>query len=108
MSDWLDVCGEEELATGEHRMVDADGVMIAVFRLQEGYAAIEDVCTHDYVPFVEAGAQVEDGAITCPFHGARFCLRSGAVLMPPAYEELTTFPVRLVDGRVQVRDDRWD
>ena len=46
--------------------------------------------------------------ITCPLHGAEFCLRTGEVLTPPAYEPLTTFPVRVHDGAVQVRDPRWD
>jgi len=43
-----------------------------------------------------------------PRHGARFDLRTGAVTAPPAYEPVAVFPVRVVDGMVQVRDDRWD
>ena len=31
-----------------------------------------------------------------------------AVLAPPAYEPIATFPVRVHEGMVQVKDDRWD
>ncbi len=55
-----------------------------------------------------SGGCIVDGAIECPRHGARFCLRTGKVLSPPAYEPLHLFPVRIEDGNVSVRDDRWD
>ena len=45
---------------------------------------------------------------TCPRHGAQFDVRTGEVVTPPAYEPTTTFPVRVVEGMVQVTDDRWD
>ena len=37
---------------------------------------------------------------------ASVCGRTGEVLSPPAYEPLPTFPVRVHDGTVQVRDPR--
>ena len=56
---------------------------------------------------ISSGCIVDD-AIECPRHGARFCLRTGEALSPPAYEGLHVFPVRIEDGFVCVRDDRWD
>ena len=52
--------------------------------------------------------RIVDGSIECPRHGARFDIRTGEVTAPPAYEPVDTFPVQVVDGLVQVRDDRWD
>ena len=46
--------------------------------------------------------------IICPRHGARFCVKTGAVKCAPAYEDIATFPIRIEQGRLQVRDDRWD
>ena len=37
----------------------------------------------------------------CPLHGARFELASGRC-MGGAYKDLRTFPVRVVDGQVEV------
>jgi 3-phenylpropionate/trans-cinnamate dioxygenase ferredoxin subunit len=45
--------------------------------------------------------------VVCPRHGARFNIRTGAVTAPPAYEGVHAFPVRVEDGQVLVRDDRW-
>jgi 3-phenylpropionate/trans-cinnamate dioxygenase ferredoxin subunit len=106
MSQWVDVAALGELAPGEHRVVEADGVEIAVFNLAGEYHAIENVCTHDGGTL--SGGWLDGEAIVCPRHGARFSVKTGAVLAPPAYEPVHTFPIRIHDGRIQVRDDRWD
>ncbi len=106
MSDWVTVAKVGELAPGSHRVVDVDGASVVVFNLGGDYYAIEDVCTHDGGEL--AGGIVDGDQIECPRHGARFCIRTGAVLAPPAYEPVATFPVRVENGVVQVRDNRWD
>jgi len=106
MSDWIDVCPAEALPPGEHVVVDVDGSEVAVFNIDGRYHAIEDVCTHDGAEI--ASGELEGDVIVCPRHGARFCLRTGEVLSPPAYEDLHVFPLRIDDGIIQVRDDRWD
>ena len=106
MSDWVSVARAEELAPGGFRIVDVDGAQVVVFNLDGQYYAIEDVCTHDGGQLT--GGYVEGDQIVCPRHGARFCIRNGEALSPPAYEPTATFPVRVEDGMVQVRDTRWD
>ncbi len=106
MSVWVDVGRADEIAPGEHRLVDADGTQIAVFNLGGEFFAIEDVCTHDGGELLSG--RVEGDQVICPRHGARFCIRTGAALTPPAYEPAPRFPVRVQAGVVQVRDDRWD
>ena len=106
MDGWTRVCARDEMAPGEHRVVDADGTMIAVFNVDGDLYAIEDVCTHD-------GGELTGGAlngheIECPRHGARFDIRTGVALCAPAYEPTAKFPVKLEDGVVYTRDDRWD
>lgn len=70
------------------------------------YYAIEDMCTHDGGEL--ASGAVEGDEVVCPRHGARFCIKSGKALTPPAYEDVHSFPVRVENGVVQVRDDRDD
>ena len=106
MSDWISVAKVGEIAPGGHRVIDVDGTHIAVFNLGGEYYAIEDVCTHDGGEL--AGGIVDGDQIECMRHGARFCIRTGAVMAPPAYEPVAKFPVRVQDGEIQVRDDRWD
>jgi 3-phenylpropionate/trans-cinnamate dioxygenase ferredoxin subunit len=106
MSEWIDVAAENELAPGTWHTIDVEGTDVAVFNLDGAYYAIEDVCTHD--GGVLTGGEVDGDVIVCPRHGARFSIRTGEVLAPPAYEDVPTFPVRVEAGIVQVRDARWD
>ena len=106
MSDWVTVAKDGELEPGQWRVVDAGGTRIVVFNLGGEYFALEDVCTHDGGEL--AGGAVRGDEIVCPRHGARFCIRTGAALCAPAYEPTAKFPVRIEQGEIQVRDDRWD
>jgi len=106
MSDWVTVAPVDELKPGARQLVDVDGSQIVVFNLDGKYYAIEDVCTHDGGQLT--GGEVEGDQIICPRHGARFCIRTGAALTAPAYEATATFPVRIENGVIQVRDNRWD
>ncbi|MCC7079363.1 MAG: non-heme iron oxygenase ferredoxin subunit [Burkholderiales bacterium] len=106
MADWIDVAPADSLGPGQVRVVNADGAMIAVFNVGGSYYAIEDVCTHDGGEL--ASGVLQGDQIECPRHGARFCVRTGDALSAPAYEATTRFPVRVENGVVQVRDDRWD
>ena len=106
MSDWIAVAKVGELASGSHRVVDVDGASVVVFNLGGEYYAIEDVCTHDGGQLT--GGVVEGDQVVCPRHGARFCIRTGEALTAPAYEPVATFPVRVENGMIQVRDARWE
>ncbi|MDX1594713.1 MAG: non-heme iron oxygenase ferredoxin subunit [Gammaproteobacteria bacterium] len=106
MSDWIDVAPADAFGPDSWHVVDVDGTEVAVFNVDGNYYAVEDLCTHDGGEL--AGGEVEGTEVVCPRHGARFCLKTGAALTPPAYDPIETFPVRIEQGMVQVRDDRWD
>ena len=103
MSNWLEVANIDELTPGTHRVVDVDGVDVAVFNLGGEYFAIKDECPHDR-GVLSNGFQ-EGEVIICPRHGARFSIRTGAVLRPPAYENLVTFRVRISQGKIQLETE---
>ncbi len=106
MSDWVTIAAAAEIAPGSSRVADVDGATIAVFNIGGEFYAIEDVCTHDGGEL--ASGLLEGDQIVCPRHGARFCVRTGEALSAPAYEPTAKLPVRIENGMVQVRDDRWD
>ena len=106
MADWIDVARAQDVKPGEFRVVDIDDVEIAVINCNGEFYAIEDVCTHDGGQLT--GGEIEGCQIECPRHGARFDIATGEALTAPAYEPVAVFPVRVHDGMVQVRDDRWD
>jgi len=106
MSDWVNVIAETALADGENIVIDIDGADVVVFKIEGSFYAIEDVCSHDGGE-IASGELVGD-EIICPRHGARFCVKTGVVKSPPAYENIHSFAVRIDNGNVQVRDERWD
>lgn len=98
MSD-IDVCAVDELAEGEHVVVDiGGGIEVAVYLVDGEYYAIEDVCTHDNGPLAEG--ELEGHQVVCPRHGAKFDLRTGKATALPAYMPIETYPVRAESGRV--------
>lgn len=101
MSGWVDLGSLEELRSTMRLEGDVDGYRVRVASVGGNLYAFEDRCTHDDSPFDDA--PIEDSEIICPRHGARFCLRTGEALSPPAYEPLRIFEVREVGGRVEVR-----
>lgn len=100
MSDWIDVAAVEDFLPGTCRVVETDEVPIVVFNLDGRYYAIENRCTHEEAELSDGALDGEE--IVCPLHGARFSVVTGAVLGPPAYENLRTFPVRVTNGWVEV------
>jgi 3-phenylpropionate/trans-cinnamate dioxygenase ferredoxin component len=98
---WIDVGSEASLAGAKPLSAEIDGIAVVVVRCEDGYYAVEDRCTHDGESL--AGAEVEDCEIICPRHFARFCLKTGEALTPPAYEPVRTFNVRTEDGRILVQ-----
>jgi 3-phenylpropionate/trans-cinnamate dioxygenase ferredoxin subunit len=106
MSSWTRVCSQSELLPGEYKVLEVDGVQAAIFNLDGDIYAIEDVCTHDGGELT--GGELDGAAIECPRHGARFDIRTGAALCPPAYEPTAKFPVKIEAGVIYTRDDRWD
>jgi 3-phenylpropionate/trans-cinnamate dioxygenase ferredoxin subunit len=97
---WVDIGPVSAIPDTTPLSVEVDGWLIAVIRCGTQLLAVEHRCTHDGEPL--AGAEVESCEIICPRHGARFDLRTGEALTPPAYEPLRTFKVREENGRVLI------
>ena len=101
MSEWINVFNENALMNGENSVIDVDGTDIAIFKIDDEFFAIEDVCSHDGTEI--ASGELDGDEIICPRHGARFCIKTGAVKSAPAYENIHSYPVRIVDGMVQIK-----
>lgn len=100
MEQWVDVGSTEELAARGVLGGEVDGCPVSVVRIAGELHAFEDRCTHDGESL--GGGELEDTQVICPRHGARFCLRTGEALTPPAYEPIRIFRAQEREGRVQV------
>ena len=106
-TDWQDAGSAAALVAEGRVDVEIDGLYVAIVRFEGELRAFEDRCTHDGESLAAAELESDPatpcGVVICPRHGARFCLKSGAALTPPAYESLRIFVVREQGGRLQVR-----
>jgi 3-phenylpropionate/trans-cinnamate dioxygenase ferredoxin subunit len=100
---WIDAGLAAELPDGRTKSVAVGKRLVAVARCGDEFYAIEDVCTHDGEPLT--GGEIEGCEIICPRHGARFCLRTGEALTPPAYEPVRVYATKVEAGRLWVRAD---
>ncbi len=97
---WVDVAPIDDVAEGEVKTFTIDAHRIAVARANGPLYAVQDLCSHDDGPLGDGG--LEEFAIVCPRHGAKFDVRTGAVVAMPAVAPIETFPVMEKDGRIQV------
>ena len=100
---WVRAASRGDLPEGEVLGVEIGGRSIALYDVDGEIFATDNICTHAY-------ARLSDGwldgdLIECPLHAARFDVRTGKVLDPPATEDLKTYPVRVVDDEIQVKLD---
>lgn len=98
--DFITIAPADELPNGERLFVDIDEEKIVIFNIAGGYYAIADVCSHDDGPVGDG--ELKGFEITCPRHGAVFDVRSGRVLSLPAIVDIPAYPVRVVDGQIQL------
>ncbi|GAC1310046.1 MAG: bifunctional 3-phenylpropionate/cinnamic acid dioxygenase ferredoxin subunit [Steroidobacteraceae bacterium] len=100
---WIDAGPTAALIEGHALSIRVGRSMVAVVRSGGEYFAVEDLCTHDGAELT--GGEIDGAQIACPRHGARFCLRTGAALTPPAYEPIRVYGTKLADGRLWIRSD---
>ena len=74
---------------------------VGLFKLPDGFYALGAWCSHERFSLVEG--TVEDHAVECPGHAARFDLRTGRPLCLPAVRAVEHYEVKLEAGQVFIR-----
>ena len=100
---WVRAAGRSGLTPGEVLGVEVGGRSIALYDADGSLFATDNICTHAYACLSDGWLEGE--TIECPLHAARFDIRTGKALDPPATEDLRTYPVRVVGDEVQVKLD---
>ena len=98
--EFVDIAPASELPSGERLFLEIEGKAIVIFNIAGQCFAIGDVCTHDDGPLGDG--DLEGYNIVCPRHGAEFDVRTGKVMQMPAVVDIPAYPVRVVDGMIQV------
>jgi nitrite reductase/ring-hydroxylating ferredoxin subunit len=97
---FVPVVAAGEIPLGHGRMVEKDGVVVAVFNAGVGrFYACGAICPHEDGPLAEGW--VEGDVVVCPWHGFDFDLATGRCRVA---EDLAVpvYRTRLINGVVEV------
>ena len=100
MAEYVKVAKTAEIEPGKARLVDVKGKPIALFNVDGNFFAVDNTCTHRGGPLTEGA--ISGHEVTCPWHGARFDVRTGKVVDPPAQRAVVCYAVRVTGPDVEV------
>ena len=90
------LCGVGDVPAGEARRFSLGEREIAVVNLgDEGFRAVDAVCSHAHYYLDEGEVDVEDATIECWKHGSTFDLETGRPTTLPATTPVDVFPVKI-------------
>ncbi|QDK32901.1 MULTISPECIES: non-heme iron oxygenase ferredoxin subunit [Sphingomonadaceae] len=90
----------EDVPPGAKLVVEVNGIGMILCNTRDRIFAVRNLCSHAFET-LECG-RMRSGWISCPVHGARFDLETGAPLNPPATMPIETYAVRVEDGMIEV------
>lgn len=99
--EFITVAKTSEIPVGQFKLVEINSQRLLVCHTAEGFYAVEDTCSHDKGTL--ADGFLEDNAIECPRHGARFDVTTGKVLCLPAPTAITAYPVKVDGDKITVK-----
>src|SRR5437588_7945359 len=101
MSDFVRVAKTTDLPDPGQTLLEVEDRIVVLFRVGGEFFCIDDVCTHDGGPLSEG--RLDDHAIACPRHGAKFDIRTGKALTMPATVDTAAHEVKIEGEDVLVR-----
>ncbi|PYL69223.1 MAG: hypothetical protein DMF22_11575, partial [Verrucomicrobia bacterium] len=90
----------DRLGERETLRVEIDGQVITIAKIDQGFYAFQEFCTHRFGPLSEG--TFKDFNVQCPWHNSCFDVRTGKVTQGPAKVDLKTFTIEIRDGKVAV------
>lgn len=105
-----------EIPDREALIVEVNGRSIGVFRVDEQFYAVRNVCPHKQAPLARGTVEgtmlpskpgeldygYEDGILKCPWHGWEFDLETGKCLFGVSGRKAKTYSVKVKDSQVYV------
>ena len=98
--EFLDIAPASELPNGERLFVEVEGKSLVIFNIADQFFSIGDICSHDDGPVGDG--DLEGYNVVCPRHGGEFDVRTGQAVQMPAVVDIPAYPVKVVDGMIQV------
>lgn len=89
------------LPEGQVMAAEVGGRPVGIAKVGGKWYAFEDSCTHAACSFSGSGG-VENGALVCGCHGAKFDMKTGKVMRGPALEAIYVYEIAEKEGGLEV------
>ena len=99
----VELCGVDDLALGDRRRFELSIGPICLVRVEDGFRAIRDVCSHEDFPLSEGEVDLDECLIECWKHGSMFSLVTGQPMSFPATQPVRVYEVVAEGGRIGVK-----
>jgi 3-phenylpropionate/trans-cinnamate dioxygenase ferredoxin subunit len=102
------LCSVADVPEGEARRFEFDHRPVAVVNLgEDGFRAIDAICSHAHYFLDEGEVDAEFAKIECPKHGSTFDLDTGRPTTLPATSPVEVFAVKIEndDVLIEVTDE---
>ena len=90
-----------EVPPGVMKMVQVAGREVLLANVDGECYAIGNVCTHEEGPLDQG--RLEEYEVECPWHGSRFNIRTGQVMLGPASIPEPVYEVKLEGTNILIR-----
>jgi len=97
---FTEVTAAQDIEEKSFSTFEIDGTQIVICRFRDEYFAIENLCSHAQATFDQG--RMRGYRIMCPLHGGTFDIRDGSCTGLPATQPIRSFPLRIVDGIIEI------
>ena len=99
MANFVRVAAVSDVSPGDCLTADVDGTVVAIYNVGGKFYATSNTCLHRGGPLGEG--ELEDGIVTCPWHGWQYDVTNGDCQMNPNLK-VATYPVEVEGDDVKV------
>ena len=99
MPNFVKVANTSDLKPGENKVVNVNGTEVALFNVDGEFFAINNTCLHRGGPLGEGF--LEGDVVTCPWHGWRYSVKTGANVMIPT-AKVASYQIKVEGNDVMV------
>ncbi len=103
MSEWTQVAKAADVPEEGTLPANFDGQPVCLYNLGGEIFATHDICSHGNANLSEGF--IVDGQIECPFHQGTFDIRTGKATAAPCTEPVRTYPVKVENGVVWLKQE---
>ncbi len=92
----------DDFKIGSAKRIVINDTAIAVYRLEDGFHATDDLCPHMKASL--AYGKIDNHVVACPRHGAKFDIKTGHVLSLPSVHGVRSYAVKVEGNQILVSD----